>query len=629
MNFLCEKCKQKYHVADEKLAGRAVTRFRCKKCDNVIELHAPTATQSASPEGGATAGTPAPVARPATQAVPIARGSARPRPATSTGPAYGAVPARQATMPPTSGGRAPSTSATSSENGWYAGIRDVPVGPLSRKDLASRVAAGDVLPDTLVWREGLDDWRPLQAVAELNDLMRAAVSAVESSKPLAPRPAVGSAGSRAAPRPSVVDDDEEATRVSGLDPSLAGIMARSLRTGADGSKPGVTEKSVAERPKQTTPLSPFMRTPTRAATPATPTPASTAKPVEKPVEKPFEKAAEKTAERSSEPAAEQSAVFPPPARSVAEQPARSALRSSSEEEPLSGPAVVARQERISVTAPFAPTSGAVEKAPITRSASGDSVITRSTSGDSVSSKPPSMDDFNAALPDDLFVPTAATAPAASSARPDAPPLSPALVMPPTVQSTNLAPPPVPAATATPHKGGSLPVGAWVLMVGVLVAGIGGGVYIGRLNQQPVQPDAPRPLRSNRPLPLPVADATPATAVNDATALSTDAAPLATDAAPSTATASPRALEIAQGFRDSRVVNTCWQSTLRQNPTLNESTVTIEVSVDAQGHYSRVSVSESPDPRFEACLRSHLGDVAAVSAGEAADARTSVTLSVRR
>ena len=25
MNFLCDKCKQKYHVADEKLAGRAVT----------------------------------------------------------------------------------------------------------------------------------------------------------------------------------------------------------------------------------------------------------------------------------------------------------------------------------------------------------------------------------------------------------------------------------------------------------------------------------------------------------------------------------------------------------------------------------------------------------------------------
>ncbi len=611
MNFLCEKCKQKYHVADEKLAGRAVTRFRCKKCDNVIELHAPAATQSASPEAP-TAGATAHVTRPATQAVPIARGSARPRPATSTGPAYGAVPARQATMPPTSTARAPSSATASSENGWYAGIRDVPVGPLSRKDLAARVAAGDVMPDTLVWREGLDDWRPLQAVAELNDLMRAASSAVESAKPAA-RPAAGSAGSRAAPRSSSDDDDEEATRVSGLDPSLAGIMARSLRPAVEASKPATTEKSVAERPKQHTPLSPFMRTPTRGATPATPTPASTAKPVERPVEK----APEKPAEMSSEPVAEQSAVFPPPARAAAEQSARPAVRSSSEDDPASGPAAIARPERISVTAPFAPTSGAVEKAPPARSAGADAV----------SSKPPSMDDFNAALPDDLFV--AHANPAATSARPDALASSPALQMPPSVQSASLAPPPVPAATATPHKTGSLPMGAWVLMVGVLVAGVGGGVYIGRLNQQPVQPDAPRPLRINRPLPTPAVDASPATAVTDASALSTDAAPLATDAAPPTAAASPRALEIAQGFRDSRVVNTCWQATLRQNPALTESTVTIEVRVDAQGHYASVSVTDSPDPRFEACLRSHLADVAPISAGEAADARTSVTLSVRR
>ncbi len=87
-------------------------------------------------------------------------------------------------MPPTSTARAPSSATASSENGWYAGIRDVPVGPLSRKDLAARVAAGDVMPDTLVWREGLDDWRPLQAIAELSDLMRAASSAVGSAKPV-------------------------------------------------------------------------------------------------------------------------------------------------------------------------------------------------------------------------------------------------------------------------------------------------------------------------------------------------------------------------------------------------------------------------------------------------------------
>lgn len=594
MNFLCEKCKQKYHVADEKLAGRAVTRFRCKKCDNVIELHAPSSTQSASPEGAApSSATPAPITRPATQAVPIARGTARPRPATSTGPAYGAVPARQATMPPTSTARAPSTSAGTSEHGWYAGIRDVPVGPLSRKDLGARVAAGDVTGETLVWREGLDDWRPLQAIAELNDLMRAAASATESARPVA-RPAASSAASRAASaRPSIDDDDEEATRVSGLDPSLAGIVAKSIRpVTRDATK--TDDRSVSERPKQTTPmLSPLSRT-----TPATPSAAASSKPVDKAIERNTSKATEHVDE--------QSAVFPPPARPASEVSARPAPRSS-EEDPPSGPAVVARSERTPVAAPLTPASGAVEKAS----------FQRPYVPDAASPKAPSMDDFGASLPDDLF----SSSPAQTSARPEPPPSSNALQMPPSVPTTDLAPPPVPAPSANVSRSGSLPMGAWVLMAGVLVAGIGGGVYIGRHNQGPVQPDAPRPLRTEHTVttPPPALDATPAVAPStpDAAALSNDA----------TSPTSSRAIDVARGFRESGVVDTCWQTVLRQNPSLHGSTVSIELSVDAQGHYTRVAVPDAPDPRLESCLRSRLADVPALAAGEATDARTSVTLAV--
>jgi hypothetical protein len=59
-------------------------------------------------------------------------------------------------------------------NVWYAGIRDLPVGPLTRKALTERVQNGDVTADTLLWREGLDDWSPLRAVRELDDLLRIA-----------------------------------------------------------------------------------------------------------------------------------------------------------------------------------------------------------------------------------------------------------------------------------------------------------------------------------------------------------------------------------------------------------------------------------------------------------------------
>ena len=119
------------------------------------------------------------------------------------------------------------------DRGWYAGIRDVPVGPLTRSELGARVQSGDVTVDTLVWREGLDDWRPLQQVTELADLLRPAAPATTGGAEVAAR----SSATRSA-RPSILDDeDDEATRVAGLDPSLAGIMARSARGAGDKPEP--------------------------------------------------------------------------------------------------------------------------------------------------------------------------------------------------------------------------------------------------------------------------------------------------------------------------------------------------------------------------------------------------------
>ncbi|MFW6023310.1 MAG: GYF domain-containing protein, partial [Myxococcota bacterium] len=54
---------------------------------------------------------------------------------------------------------------------WHVAIDEAPVGPLSRTELGRKVASGAVRGDSLVWREGFDDWRALREVTELAGLL--------------------------------------------------------------------------------------------------------------------------------------------------------------------------------------------------------------------------------------------------------------------------------------------------------------------------------------------------------------------------------------------------------------------------------------------------------------------------
>lgn len=48
---------------------------------------------------------------------------------------------------------------------WYYAENNQPVGPLSEEDFQSRVSAGNVTPQTLVWCEGMPAWKPYEQVA--------------------------------------------------------------------------------------------------------------------------------------------------------------------------------------------------------------------------------------------------------------------------------------------------------------------------------------------------------------------------------------------------------------------------------------------------------------------------------
>ena len=65
MKFLCDQCKAKYQIADEKVVGKTV-RMKCRKCGHLIEVRAAVTESSAVglPPASSTATGSAPPAKP-------------------------------------------------------------------------------------------------------------------------------------------------------------------------------------------------------------------------------------------------------------------------------------------------------------------------------------------------------------------------------------------------------------------------------------------------------------------------------------------------------------------------------------------------------------------------------------
>lgn len=795
MNFLCDKCKQKYHVADEKIRGRAVTRFRCKKCENIIELVNPNAAPGDAPPGTtqdsvsgilmmndpAAPGpslTGGPVRRPSTMTTPAVRVGAsatasssasagagpsaattrpappattKPRPTTATGPSFGAVTSPtgrpvtsgNAARGPTLSGAPRTSGSMTGDNGWYAGIRDLPVGPLTRKELANRVQNGDVTPETLVWREGLDDWRALRNVAELADLLRVAQQRANG----APPPATPARATPARPGPfgrnsrPELDEDEEATRVAGVDPILAAAIPRpSKRTPEPRPaevKPAETKPAETKAGEQPTMKLPRMND--RLAEKLTSPRASGVKP------------AEGLASRLSAPAPKTTESAPPkppsepPTVPISSVPGAQALLM---EEALRA----ASSDRVTAPSP-APGTATQSAPPIAPSASSSAFShTAKTAPDpfavfngSSAAREKGVDLEKTADLDALAEMLAAS-PAARPSTPapstpsDAPPTGNTLppvtpTIPGTGQGatasaepiapTKSAPTPEPYSLATHtdvtrplppppervereipavrplepppvvsprRESQGLPKSAWILMAGVLVVGIVGGILISKLLAPPPDPSPQQPPSTPRIEPSPsqntpstptppTTPTTPGTApitppptilhpgtpapttprpgdhggsrpttgqlsAQDLARLRAEQQNMGVPAGPvgvpvgstqlrnpspgtqgSSQTPAQRGAAILNAFRNSRVVDGCWQALLRQNPAVRGGTVTIDVGVNSNGRFTNLNVSNSPDARFDTCLRSRLATISPIGAGEAMDARTSVNLTL--
>lgn len=109
---------------------------------------------------------------------------------------------------------------------WYVGIDGEPVGPIDKVYLKEQIDEGRVSASSLVWREELTDWRPLNSFAELRELLsarqpaaapssvasapvaltRAKSQPLETSKPRSPGPEVAAPASE---EPSVPETSAE------------------------------------------------------------------------------------------------------------------------------------------------------------------------------------------------------------------------------------------------------------------------------------------------------------------------------------------------------------------------------------------------------------------------------------
>lgn len=195
MKFLCDNCKAKYQIADDKVAGKTV-RMKCRKCGHQIEVRAAVTETSVSTAPPKPDAPPAPQkpAAPRQSTLATSLSATKPRAHQSqpgvTGSALAGAFQRNVQDSPASVGSPSVTNdrvELSVTDEWYVAINGVPVGPVRISELRRKAAAGAVTEDSLCWQEGLEEWRPVRAVPELAAIVR---EAAQGNRPslIAPAP---------------------------------------------------------------------------------------------------------------------------------------------------------------------------------------------------------------------------------------------------------------------------------------------------------------------------------------------------------------------------------------------------------------------------------------------------------
>ncbi len=266
MKFGCDSCHAQYMISDQKV-GPAGVRVRCKKCGFVIHvkpslqepedatvvmsaekvlqlqrdiglpppaaLPKPTEDEIGEAFDSMFSGPAAPDESPAPPTEPenpahepdrvetrILGPSDVQKIASELGPGM-AVAAAARDEEPTAAAPPPVVE-------WFAAIADEQVGPLDASAIGERWKRGELRPDSLVWRAGFSDWKPLSTVEELAALAPAPeeiprLAPVRSVEVMAPEAPPEEA---VAPAPVVAPPPEEPpAEVVDFRPSAAEALA--------------------------------------------------------------------------------------------------------------------------------------------------------------------------------------------------------------------------------------------------------------------------------------------------------------------------------------------------------------------------------------------------------------------
>jgi predicted Zn finger-like uncharacterized protein len=254
MKFVCDKCRTKYTIADEKVHGK-VLKIRCKNCGNIIEVREPTAgpagaarpaqkpsTQGAlkamSRHGGTRkrssavakigpAGVTSRPTSPSKSSPSLGARADRVRPTPAATPRAGpdrAAPAGLTKRPPSTTPRrpavpdhdnepktvvaampqemlrelrrggpasaAPAAATAKDDGGWFLGDDRGEYGPMTFAELAARCQRGEPGPNAEAWKEGFGDWLPLEEIPQLKPYLKVAPP---------PRPVAGAKPAPASP----------------------------------------------------------------------------------------------------------------------------------------------------------------------------------------------------------------------------------------------------------------------------------------------------------------------------------------------------------------------------------------------------------------------------------------------
>ncbi|HEU0034519.1 MAG TPA: GYF domain-containing protein [Kofleriaceae bacterium] len=200
MKFLCDRCKTRYSIGDDRVRGK-ILKIRCKNCANVITVRegmpdADVADAAGAPRRNKTT-TQAPPSVHEAPTVPApssyaAAATQQPQ-TTGRGNALGAAFASAMAKPP-----------PALEEEWYVSIDGDQAGPFSLAEAQRWVGSKPYDAELHCWSEGFDDWLPVDKVSHFRGLRKKPAPA-PAPPPLprvtAPGPAVRAPTLQAQSRP--------------------------------------------------------------------------------------------------------------------------------------------------------------------------------------------------------------------------------------------------------------------------------------------------------------------------------------------------------------------------------------------------------------------------------------------